>query len=263
MDVAHIAPLAFTSEDRVRAVIHNFNADGLDSLYPRYRGGRPPTFTLPQRREIKKIALARPTDHGLPFSTWSLSKLAEHLVAEGVVDDISHEGLRVLLREEGLSFQAVGTWKTSNDPDFDAKKNRILELYGLADGKIEPTPGDPTVVICVDEFGPLNLQPHPGRQWAPVGGKHAEPGRAGDVERSTSGRTECGIWFPATTCRPTGSTGTSTSARDEPSSWHSCDTCHAAPARGAHRCRARQLQPTPVNQDRPTRRCGRQRTTSN
>jgi hypothetical protein len=30
MDVAQIAPLAFTSEDRVRAVIHNFNADGFD-----------------------------------------------------------------------------------------------------------------------------------------------------------------------------------------------------------------------------------------
>ena len=55
--------------------------------------------------EIKKIALSRPDDHGLPFSTWSLSKLAELLVAEGVVDDISHEGLRVLLREEGVSFQ--------------------------------------------------------------------------------------------------------------------------------------------------------------
>ena len=46
MDVAQIAPLAFTSEDRVREVIHNFNADGFDSLYPRYAGGRPPTFTL-------------------------------------------------------------------------------------------------------------------------------------------------------------------------------------------------------------------------
>jgi hypothetical protein len=22
------------------------------------------------------------------------------------------------------------------------------------------------VIFCVDEFGPLNLQPHPGRQWA-------------------------------------------------------------------------------------------------
>ena len=50
----------------VRDVIHNFNADGFDSLYPRYRGGRPPKFTLPQRREIKKIPKTRPVEHGLP-----------------------------------------------------------------------------------------------------------------------------------------------------------------------------------------------------
>ena len=90
MPVPKIAEIAFTSEDRVREVIHNFNADGFDSLAPKYAGGRPPTFTLPQRHQIKKIALSRPTDHDLPFSTWSLSKLAEFLVAEGVVDDISH-----------------------------------------------------------------------------------------------------------------------------------------------------------------------------
>ena len=96
--------MTFTSPDRVRDVIHNFNADGFDSLQPRYAGGRPPKFTLAQRREITKTALARPADHGLPFSTWSLSKLADFLVAEGVVDDISHEGLRTLLGEEGVSF---------------------------------------------------------------------------------------------------------------------------------------------------------------
>ena len=104
MAVPQIAEVTFTSADRVRDVIHNFNADGFDSLQPRYAGGRPPKFTLPQRQEIKKTALARPADHGLPFSTWSLSKLADFLVAEGVVDDISHEGLRTLLREEGVSF---------------------------------------------------------------------------------------------------------------------------------------------------------------
>jgi transposase len=104
MNVAQIAKVAFTTEDRVRDVIHNFNTDGFDSLYPRYKGGRPPKFTLAQRREIKKIAKSRPAEHGLPFSTWSLSKLGEFLVAEGVVDDISHEGLRVLLREEGVTF---------------------------------------------------------------------------------------------------------------------------------------------------------------
>jgi len=46
MDVPAIAKIAFTSEDRVRAVIHNFNADGFDSLTPKYAGGRPPTFTF-------------------------------------------------------------------------------------------------------------------------------------------------------------------------------------------------------------------------
>src|ERR1700680_3478773 len=168
MDVPAIAQIAFTSEDRVRAVIHNFNEDGFDSLAPKYSGGRPPTFTLPARREIKRIALSRPVDHGLPFSTWSLTKLAEFLVAEGVVDDISHEGLRVLLREEGVSFQVIKTWKQSNDPDFETKKNRVLELYDIADGKAEPGEVDPSVVFAVDEFGPLNLLPRPGKQWAPV-----------------------------------------------------------------------------------------------
>src|SRR5829696_5630841 len=180
MDVPAIAKIAFTSEDRVREVIHNFNADGFDSLAPKYAGGRPPKFTLPQRHQVKKIALSRPTDHRLPFSTWSLAKLAEFLVAEGVVDDISHEGLRALLREEGVSFQVIKTFKQSNDPEFEVKKNRVLELYAIADGKAKPGKGDPTVIFCMDEFGPLNLQPHPGKQWAPIAagnGDNAAPRR--------------------------------------------------------------------------------------
>jgi transposase len=132
MPVAKIAEVTFTSEDRVRDVLHNFNADGFDSVYPKYAGGRPRVFNLPERREIKKIAKSKPVEHGLPFSTWSLSKLAEFLVAEGVVDDISHEGLRVLEADE------------------------------------------PTVIWCLDEFGPLNLMPHPGRHWAERGAKHRD-----------------------------------------------------------------------------------------
>jgi len=177
MDAAAIAKVAFTSEDRVRDVIRNFNADGFGSLYPKYRGGRPPKFTLPQRREIKKIAKSRPVEHGLPFSAWSLSRLADFVVAEGVVDDISHEGLRVLLREEGVSFQRIKTWKASKDPDYEAKKARVEHLYAIAGSEVVPDTGEPEVIFCVDEFGPLNLQPRPGRQWAAVSGKNAEPGR--------------------------------------------------------------------------------------
>jgi len=83
MDVPAIARVAFTSQDRVRDVIRNFNADGFGSLYPKYKGGRPPKFTLGQRREIKKIAKSQPAEHDLPVSTWSLAKLADFLVAEG------------------------------------------------------------------------------------------------------------------------------------------------------------------------------------
>ena len=166
MDAGRIAEVTFTSPDRVRDVLHDFNADGFEALYPRYRGGRPPTFTLPQRQHIKRTALSRPADHDLPFATWSLAKLADFLVAEGVVEDISHEGLRALLREEGVSFQRLKTFKESTDPDFEAKQRRVLELYAIADGHVQPGPDDPTVVVCLDEFGPLNLQPHPGRHWA-------------------------------------------------------------------------------------------------
>jgi transposase len=175
MPVAKIAEVSFTSPDRVRDVLHNFTVDGFDSLYPRYAGGRPPKFDHKQRARIKQIALSRPQDHDLPFSVWSLSKLADFLVAEGVVDDISHEGLRALLRDEDVSFQAVKTYKTSTDPDYDAKIRRVLELYALADGVAEPGPGDPSVVFCMDEFGPLNLQPHPGKQWAPVAHGKGDP----------------------------------------------------------------------------------------
>ena len=138
-------------------------------------------------------------------------------MAEGVVDDISHEGLRVAApRGRRLVSSDQDVQGQSNDPDFEAKKNRVLELYDIADGNAEPGPHDPTVVICMDEFGPLNLQPHPGKQWAPVAAARATPASRGDGgcgPRST-GRTGSGTSWPATTCRRTGSTGTSVKKKD-------------------------------------------------
>lgn len=118
MDAVQIAQVTFTSPDRVRDVIHNFNTDGFDSLRPKYAGGRPPKFSGEQRDQIKQIALGRPAAHGLPFSTWSLSKLADYLVAQEVVEDISHEGLRVLLRDEGVSFPSRQDLEDQHRPEL-------------------------------------------------------------------------------------------------------------------------------------------------
>ena len=181
----------------------------------------------PSAGPSRRSPSGRPTDYGEPFSTWSLTKLADHLVRKGVVDDISHEGLRALLREEGVSFQAIKTWKESNDPDFEVKKNRVLELYDIADGKAQPKRGDPEVVICFDEFGPLNLQPHPGRQWAERDAKAARPLQgpsapdAGHLHPAPRGAPPDRRLRPR---RPTSSTGTSRPRRDGPSSSPSAAT---------------------------------------
>jgi hypothetical protein len=110
------------------------------------------------------------------FSTWILAKLADFLVAEGMVDDIIHEGLWVLFRAEGVSFQRVKTWKASKDSLYEAKKARVEQLY--CHQEVTPQADDPNIVFCVDEFGPLNLQPRPERQWAAVSGQGKQTGRA-------------------------------------------------------------------------------------
>ena len=40
----------------------------------------------------------------------------------------------------------IKTCKASNDLDFEAEKNRVLELYDIADGKAQPGDGDPSVM---------------------------------------------------------------------------------------------------------------------
>ena len=59
---------------------------------------------------------------GYPFTQWSLRKLRAALIEKEIVADISVSNLQKLLTSEALSFQAVRTWKDSNDTDFGSKK---------------------------------------------------------------------------------------------------------------------------------------------
>jgi hypothetical protein len=44
----------------------------------------------------------------------------------------------------------------------------------------EPRRGDPTVVLCMDEFGPLNLFPRPGDMRDPIVEPNGDLPRQGD-----------------------------------------------------------------------------------
>ncbi|WUN23379.1 helix-turn-helix domain-containing protein [Streptomyces sp. NBC_00316] len=135
--VRDIVSLMQVSEDYVRDVIHAFNERGFDALDPKWSGGRPKTINDRMRERICLIARTSPTDWGIAaFSTWSLAKLAEHLVQRPVVPTISRETLRRILREGKVSWQTTTTWKASTDPDFLTEMHRVLELYDAppADG---------------------------------------------------------------------------------------------------------------------------------
>lgn len=53
--------------------------------------------------------------------------MADYLVAEGVLEDSPYEGLRVLLREQGVSFAGNQRPEDQHRPDYEAKKNQADE----------------------------------------------------------------------------------------------------------------------------------------
>jgi len=170
-DIAHLLDC---SVEYVRGVIHAFNESGFAALDPKWSGGRPKTISEQVRRRVCLLARCCPRDLGLAFSTWSLAKLAEYLASAGIAA-ISRESIRQILHDAGINWLATKTWKASPGPQFITKMHKVLDLYDHppADGR----------VICADEFGPLNLQPRPGRAWRPAG----HPARLRATYRRTGG----------------------------------------------------------------------------
>ena len=152
--VPEIAVMFAAKEQTVRELIKTFNDRGFAALDPKARRRSMPRIDPAVREQIARTAKCDPSRLGCPFTCWSLTKLRDYL-AEHKDIQVSRETIRLVLAKAWISFQNTKTWKHSNDPDFAAKKDRILDLYDRA-----PKHGR---VICLDEFGPLNLMPRPAR----------------------------------------------------------------------------------------------------
>lgn len=85
--------------------------------------GRPSQFTAQHLKLLYHLAQKRPTDVGLPFTHWSMTKLHAYLVTQRHFPQVSPEWLRRQLRRVKISWQRTKTWKQSHDPHFKAKKS--------------------------------------------------------------------------------------------------------------------------------------------
>ena len=150
---------------RSAGVIHEFNTLGMESLRPFVGGGRQRVIDQSTRDRVVAIALACPRLYGEPLTRWSLRRLRRYLLRRRIVRQISVEGLRQILHAAGVTWQRTRTWKTSPDPDYEAKAARVLRLYRAAESGRAARHG--CVVVCLDECGPLSLRPWPGSAWAP------------------------------------------------------------------------------------------------
>jgi transposase len=155
--VSAIARLVAADEDTVRDVVHLFNEKGLAALDPRWAGGRPRLISDDDVQVIVAAATTRPEKLGLPFTQWSLRKLAAYLATSPRPVAIGRERLRQILHVRGISFQRTRTWKESTDPDRDAKLDRIEYV----------TSHFPDRCFAFDQFGPLSIRPCHGSCWAP------------------------------------------------------------------------------------------------
>jgi transposase len=122
MSVPEITGTIFADAGHIRAVLKDFNERGFAALRPGRSPGRPRQIDEQTRARIVAVALSRPQDRGLPFTHWSLPKLPDYLIETDAVESISHEGIRQVLAERGISLQRTKTWKQSNDPEFERKK---------------------------------------------------------------------------------------------------------------------------------------------
>jgi len=76
---AEAAAMFAATAQYAREVIHAFNAHGFAALDPKWSGGRPRKFGSVAREIVCRVAKTAPPQVGLPFTTWSLTKLVEHL----------------------------------------------------------------------------------------------------------------------------------------------------------------------------------------
>lgn len=128
----------------------------------------PPVVAL----HVVKMACERPDDQDRSLAQWDCAELARQLVTEGVVDQISPETVRRILRHHKLKPWRRQMWlspKVPRDAAFAAQVQEIADLYTRP---LLPSER----VICVDEM--TNVQPR--TRLAPT--RPARPGRIMRVE---------------------------------------------------------------------------------
>jgi transposase len=124
LKVPQIAAVVRESEATVLRWLKRYRAEGLNGLRDAPRPGRPSEVTEAYRAVLLAAVRRRPRSLGLPFSLWTLQRLADHL-AEHTGLRVSDETVRRALKQEGIVLSRPQHKITSPDPEYALKKRRL------------------------------------------------------------------------------------------------------------------------------------------
>src|SRR5215203_7060327 len=123
LTAAEIAEIVRTSEETVRRWLKRYLAEGVEGLRDEAHPGAPRKVTEEYRKKLVHAVRHRPRSLGLPFSLWTLQRLADHM-AEQTGIRVTYESVRAHLKSAGIVLSRPQHTITSPDPQYALKKRR-------------------------------------------------------------------------------------------------------------------------------------------
>lgn len=123
LTAAQIAEIVRASEETVRRWLKRYLAEGVEGLSDAPQPGAPRKVTEEYREELLHAVRRRPRSLGLPFSLWTLQRLADYM-AEQIGLRVTYETVRMHLKDAGIVLSRPQHTITSPDPDYALKKRR-------------------------------------------------------------------------------------------------------------------------------------------
>jgi transposase len=119
-----IARVVRASEETVRRWLKRYLAEGVEGLRDEPHPGAPRKVTEEYLERLVQAVRRRPRSLGLPFSLWTLGRLADYM-AERTGIRVTYETVRAHLKSAGIVLSRPQHTITSPDPEYALKKRRL------------------------------------------------------------------------------------------------------------------------------------------
>jgi transposase len=127
LTAAEVADIVRSSEETVRRWLKRYLAEGVKGLRDEPHPGAPRKVTEEYCEQLVQAVRRRPRSLGLPFSLWTLRRLADYM-AERTGIRVTYESVRGHLKATGIVLSRPQHTITSPDPEYALKKTRMAKL---------------------------------------------------------------------------------------------------------------------------------------